>query len=96
MLLGSTLQPANRAKLAARATDTDLRVVLNGQMSPYRWGINGAPFPDNDTLRVSAGDPVRMKVANMTMMLHPMHLHGHTFALASSGLRKDPLMLLPM
>lgn len=96
VLLGSTLQPANRAKLAARATDTDLRVVLNGQMSPYRWGINGAPFPDNDTMRVAAGDRVRIKVTNMTMMSHPLHLHGHTFAVAESGLRKDTLMLRPM
>jgi FtsP/CotA-like multicopper oxidase with cupredoxin domain len=96
VLLGSRLQPANRAKLAARSTDTGLRVVLNGQMSPYRWGINGAPFPDNDTLRVAAGDRVRVQVTNMTMMSHPLHLHGHTFAVAGSGLRKDTLMLRPM
>jgi FtsP/CotA-like multicopper oxidase with cupredoxin domain len=96
VLLGSRLQPANRAKLAARSTDTGLRVVLNGQMNPYRWGINGAPFPDNDTLRVAAGDRVRVQVTNMTMMSHPLHLHGHTFAVAESGLRKDTLMLRPM
>jgi len=96
VLLGSNLRPANRAKLAARSTDTDLRIVLNGQMSPYRWGINGAPYPDNDTMRVAAGDRVRVKVTNMTMMSHPLHLHGHTFAVAESGLRKDTLMLRPM
>lgn len=96
VLLGSNLQPARRVKLAARSTDTGLQVVLNGQMRPYRWGINGAPFPDNDTLRVSAGDRVRVRVTNMTMMSHPLHLHGHTFAVAKSGLRKDTLMLRPM
>jgi FtsP/CotA-like multicopper oxidase with cupredoxin domain len=96
VLLGSDLQPSHRARLTARSTDTDLRVALNGQMSPYRWGINGAAFPDNDTLRVAAGDRVRMKVTNMTMMSHPLHLHGHTFAVAESGLRKDTLMLRPM
>jgi FtsP/CotA-like multicopper oxidase with cupredoxin domain len=96
VLLGSTLQPANRTKLTARSIDTDLKVVLNGQMSPYRWGINGAPFGKNDTLQVSAGDRVRVKVTNMTMMSHPLHLHGHTFAVSGSGLRKDTLMLRPM
>jgi len=32
----------------------------------------------------------------MTMMTHPLHIHGHTFALAGSGLRKDTLLLRPM
>jgi FtsP/CotA-like multicopper oxidase with cupredoxin domain len=32
----------------------------------------------------------------MTMMSHPLHLHGHTFALADSGLRKDTVILRPM
>jgi len=96
VLLGSNLRPANRAKLPSRSIDTDLRVTLNGQMSPYRWGINGASYPDNETLRVSAGDRVRVQVSNMTMMSHPLHLHGHTFAVAGSGLRKDTLMLRPM
>ena len=31
----------------------------------------------------------------MTMMTHPVHLHGHTFALPS-GLRKDTVLLAPM
>ena len=32
---------------------------------------------------------------NRTMMAHPMHLHGHTFALPN-GLRKDTVLLKPM
>ena len=32
----------------------------------------------------------------MTMMTHPLHVHGHTFALADSGLRKDTVLLRPM
>jgi FtsP/CotA-like multicopper oxidase with cupredoxin domain len=31
----------------------------------------------------------------MSMMSHPLHVHGHTFALPS-GLRKDTLVLGPM
>jgi FtsP/CotA-like multicopper oxidase with cupredoxin domain len=36
---------------------------------------------------------------NQTMMFHPMHLHGHTFAVATSagpGIRKDTVNVLPM
>ena len=32
----------------------------------------------------------------MTMMSHPLHLHGPAFALADTGLRKDTLLLAPM
>ena len=32
---------------------------------------------------------------NNTTMWHPMHLHGHTFALTDSGVRKDTAIVLP-
>ena len=32
----------------------------------------------------------------MTMMFHPMHVHGHTFALAGTGVRKDTVIIAPM
>ena len=28
-------------------------------------------------------------------MWHPMHLHGHTFALTGTGVRKDTAIVLP-
>ncbi len=39
---------------------------------------------------------MRLRFANTTMMFHPMHLHGHTFAVAESGLRKDTVIVRPM
>ena len=42
------------------------------------------------------GERLRLEVVNRTMMMHPLHVHGHTFALADSGVRKDTVVLRPM
>jgi FtsP/CotA-like multicopper oxidase with cupredoxin domain len=65
-------------------------------MTPYRWTINGRTFPDTEPLPVAAGERIRLRFANMSMMFHPMHVHGHTFALAGSGVRKDTVIVPPM
>ena len=64
-------------------------------MKPYVWGINGAVYGENEALTVKAGQRLQLNAVNMTMMTHPLHLHGHTFALPS-GLRKDTVLLAPM
>lgn len=95
ILLGSDLEPAESARLSDRPIDNTLPLHLSGQMAPYAWAINGAPYGRNEPLRVSDGDRVRLAVTNMTMMTHPVHVHGHTFALPS-GLRKDTVLVPPM
>ena len=77
--------------------DTAFDVELNGQMDPYGWGINGRKFGDHEPLEVSVDRRVRMSMTNMTMMAHPMHIHGHTWGLpGSGGLRKDTVLVAPM
>ncbi len=95
ILIGSQLLPAEPAKLPERMPDATARLTLNGSMRPYRWGMNGAKFGENEPLTVKAGQRLRINVTNMTMMTHPVHLHGHTFALPS-GLRKDTVLMAPM
>ena len=95
VLIGSQLQPAHSAWLPARAPDAKAQLSLEGSMQPYEWGINGAPFGWNTPLTVKTGQRLYINVMNMTMMSHPLHLHGHTFALPS-GLRKDTVLLAPM
>jgi FtsP/CotA-like multicopper oxidase with cupredoxin domain len=77
-----------------------LAVDLGGGMSGYTWTINGRTFADTEPLTVREGQRVRMTFRNMTMMWHPMHLHGHTFQVVrpdgSAGPRKDTLVVLPM
>ena len=36
---------------------------------------------------------LRLAFQNMTMMFHPMHVHGHTFALTTGGARKDTVIV---
>lgn len=43
------------------------------------WTINSRVFPGLDPLVASLGDKVRIRVGNLTMTNHPIHLHGHRF-----------------
>jgi hypothetical protein len=46
------------------------------------WTWNSRVFPGIDTLPVRLGDRVRVRVGNLTMTNHPIHLHGHNFAVS--------------
>jgi FtsP/CotA-like multicopper oxidase with cupredoxin domain len=41
--------------------------------------INGKAFPLNDRWTVREGDVVRVRIANISNLAHPMHLHGADF-----------------
>jgi hypothetical protein len=43
------------------------------------WTWNSRAFPGIDPLSVRLGDRVRVRIGNLTMTNHPIHLHGHTF-----------------
>jgi manganese oxidase len=45
------------------------------------WTFNARVFPGIDVMPVRLGDRVRIRMANLTMTNHPIHLHGHHFAL---------------
>ena len=96
VLLGSDLKAAADVELAEQTTDREHNLVLGGAMAPYRWTINGRTFADAEPLDVGEGERVRLRFVNNTMMFHPMHLHGHTFALRGSGVRKDTMIVRPM
>ncbi|GAB2676315.1 multicopper oxidase family protein [Paenibacillus thermoaerophilus] len=46
--------------------------------------INGRCFPHTSPLQVRQGDAVRLRFANFMMNAHPMHLHGHPFAVSGA------------
>jgi FtsP/CotA-like multicopper oxidase with cupredoxin domain len=46
------------------------------------WTWNARVFPGIDVLPVRLGDRVRIRIGNLTMTNHPIHLHGHTFQVA--------------
>jgi manganese oxidase len=47
--------------------------------------INGRSWPNTERLTYAIGDTVRWRVINASADLHPMHLHGFYFRIASRG-----------
>ena len=43
------------------------------------WSWNSRVFPGIDSLNVRLGDRVRIRMGNLTMTNHPIHIHGHEF-----------------
>ncbi|MCQ0988282.1 multicopper oxidase family protein [Jiella marina] len=43
------------------------------------WTINSRIFPDVAPLVAATGDRVRVRVGNLTMTNHPIHMHGYDF-----------------
>jgi FtsP/CotA-like multicopper oxidase with cupredoxin domain len=74
-------------RLPEREPDTVQDVVLGGDMASYRWTVNGRTYDRTRPLRVRRGRLTRLRLINRTMMLHPVHLHGHTFAVRATGAR---------
>jgi len=96
VLLGTDLAVVEQVALSARHVDREHDVALSGSMATYRWTINGKTFPDTAPLIVKQGERVRLNFQNRSMMFHPMHVHGHTFALREGGARKDTVIVRPM
>ena len=94
--LSTDLTASDEVRLKAKDVDRSHNLLLRGSMAPYRWTINGNAFPDGDPLPIEAGQRVRLRFQNMSMMFHPMHLHGHTFGLVRGGARKDTVIVRPM
>jgi FtsP/CotA-like multicopper oxidase with cupredoxin domain len=96
VILSTDLKAADAVRLKTKGVDRTHDLVLSGSMAPYRWTLNGKTFPDTDSLQVEEGQRVRLRFQNMSMMFHPMHVHGHTFGLVKGGARKDTVIVRPM
>ncbi len=67
--------------------------------------INGKSFPDTQPILVKHGQTIRLRLIGAdTMMMHPMHIHGHTYSViaedghmlqASARYQKDTLEVAP-
>lgn len=91
------LRADSRAALTVRDVSRTLTVKLTGGMMSYDWRFDNKPF-DHRTVAhvVSSGERVKIEYVNTTMMWHPVHLHGHTFAVGdAAGPRKDTAIVLP-
>ncbi|MER7927470.1 multicopper oxidase family protein [Streptomyces sp. NPDC096057] len=99
IMSASQLQAADDVRLKSAKTDVTHRIKLTGNMMKYDWSINGTPFDMNDPeahpILIEEGQRVRLDFVNTTEMWHPMHLHGHTYQLGTTGPRKDTAIVLP-
>jgi len=57
---------------------------INTMLDFNLWTWNSRSFPGIDSLNVRLGDKVRIRVGNLTMTNHPIHLHGHEFSVTGS------------
>jgi len=57
---------------------------INTMLDFNLWTWNSRAFPGIDSLNVRLGDKVRIRVGNLTMTNHPIHLHGHEFVVTGS------------
>lgn len=73
--------------LLARRPDQSFRVML-GEEPGYRWTINGRVHGEHVPFEVRQGQRIEMTFMNPTMMMHPMHLHGHHFQVVGIGGRR--------
>ncbi|MFN3630557.1 MAG: multicopper oxidase family protein [Casimicrobiaceae bacterium] len=55
------------------------------------WSWNSRVFPGIDSFNVRLGDRVRIRVGNLTMTNHPIHLHGHEFTVTGTDGGPTPL-----
>jgi FtsP/CotA-like multicopper oxidase with cupredoxin domain len=52
---------------------------VNTMLDFNLWTWNSRAFPGIDSLNVRQGDRVRIRIGNLTMTNHPIHIHGHEF-----------------
>src|SRR5215510_6129100 len=87
--------------LPERPVQRSLPSVLGGSMMTYTWTINGASYPNRNSLNVKEGERVELVISNTTGMSHPMHLHGHVFEVTEidgqkiTGAKRDTILVPP-
>lgn len=58
-------------------------VLGGGAYASNRWTMNGKTWPNVPPILVRRGEKLLVHFKDTTDMDHPMHLHGHTFALVA-------------
>lgn len=88
--------------LADRSIDRSDSLMLGGSMMPYRWTIDGHGWGNHRPIEARSGERVLLTFHNMSMMAHPMHLHGHHFQVVAlngrpvKGALRDTVHIPPM
>ncbi len=70
---------------------TEILLNLTGNMNRYIWSLNGVPLSETDNIKIKGNEVTRITLNNLTMMHHPMHLHGHFFRVINKNGKYSPL-----
>lgn len=73
------------------STDPQVFAIDPMSMDFNYFTMNGKVFPNTSPLRVRLGEKVRIRLANISMDSHPMHLHGHEFQVVAGDGSTIPL-----
>lgn len=88
--------------LTERQATASQMLMLEGSMQPYVWTLNGATWADHVPVTAKSGERFELTFHNMSMMGHPMHLHGHSFQVVDlgagrfAGALRDTVFVPPM
>jgi len=69
----------------------EILLNLTGNMQRYIWSMNGVPLSEADKIKIKGNQVTRITLNNLTMMHHPMHLHGHFFRVLNKNGDYSPL-----
>ena len=97
-MMGFWVTHPSKATPGYQACDRDFCFLLNaydiepGSATPRimtmldfnLWTWNSRAFPGIDPLICRLGDRVRIRIGNLTMTNHPIHLHGHEFTVTQT------------
>jgi len=57
---------------------------VNTMLDFNLWTFNSRAYPGIDPLVIAQNDKVRIRVGNLTMTNHPIHMHGHEFVVTGT------------
>ncbi|MEO5620636.1 MAG: multicopper oxidase domain-containing protein [Cypionkella sp.] len=75
--------------------------IALGEEAGYRFTINGKARGEDSPIAARLGERIELMFMNPTMMMHPMHLHGHHFQVVDlgsgrfNGPRRDVVVVNP-
>lgn len=102
--LGFVFERSLRAArpLPPRSAEIARKVLLSGDMRAYVWTMDNQVYPRITPIMIEAGKRVEFALQNVTMMSHPMHLHGHRFQVVGidrtrfPGAVRDTVLVPPL
>ncbi|EIA07134.1 multicopper oxidase domain-containing protein [Flavobacterium frigoris] len=85
------LKSPHKTAYDKRIPVTEILLNLTGNMNRYIWSMNGVPLSETDKINIKGNQVTRITLNNLTMMHHPMHLHGHFFRVINKNGEYSPL-----